>query len=276
MFVNAVAAGRLVCVASVLALVAHASDQSVQLQYGSPSVPLESPPGDTIRDRFKVAFDQRANDQFADIFHPFNVMSWTSESVGKEADYLNERATHAARNAFSKSAVYGLSEATVDLPVLLWFDERQGILADFFRRSLGNVGEEAVAPLDPMYRPAEQTWWKRLEEKNEVRYGIRPFTTSPYAFLSFVLKEGGTACLLGHIRYHYVSFAEHRFELALSLPLGRGLGFDLGTSYQFGRRGHQEGLAFKLLKELKSGGVLHVGMEAREHPAVFAGIALPW
>ena len=71
-------------------------------------------------------------------------------------------------------------------------------------------------------------------------------------------------------------FAEHRFEVALSVPLGRGLGLDLGTSYQFGRHGHQQGLVVKLLKEFKSGGILHVSMEAREHPALFAGIALPW
>jgi hypothetical protein len=263
-------------VAAVLAVAAHATDQSVQLQYGSPAAPLESPPGDTIRERFRVAFDRRVNERFADQFHPFNVMSWTSQSVGQEAGYLNERATSAARNSFSKSAVYGLREATVDLPILLWLEERQGILADFFRRSVGNVGEEAAVPLDPSYRAAEQSWWKRLAERNEVRYGIRPFSTSPYAFLSFLLKEGDAVSLLGHVRYHYLSFAEHRFDLALSVPLGRGLGFDLGTSCQFGRHGHQEGLVVKLLKEFKSGGILHVGMEAREYPAVFAGIALPW
>jgi hypothetical protein len=260
----------------MLAVAANASDQSVQLQYGSPATPLESPPGDTIRDRFKVAFEQRVGDQFADQFHPFNVMGWNRESIDKDAGYLRDRTTSAARNAFSKSAVYGVREATVDVPILLWLEERQGILADFFRNSIGSVGEEAVVPLDPSYRPAEQSWWKRLAEKNEVRYGIRPFSTNPYAFLSFALKEGDTVALLGHVRYHYVSFAEHRFELALSVPLGRGLGFDLGTSYQFGRRGHQEGLVVKLLKEFKSGGILHVSLEAREHPAMFAGIALPW
>ena len=267
---------RLVCVAAVLAVAAHASDQNVQLQYGSLAAPLESPPGDTIRERFNVAFDRRVNEQFADRFHPFTVMSWTRESVDTDADYVSERATSAARNAFSKSAVYGLREATVDLPILLWLKERQGILADFFRNSIGSVGEEAVAPLNPSYRPVEQSWWKRLSEHNEVRYGIRPFRKNPYAFLSFALKEGDTVSLLGNLRYHFVSFAEHRFELAFSVPLGRGLGFDLGTSYQFGRHGHQEGLVVKLLKEFKSGGILHVGMEAREHPAVFAGFALPW
>ena len=269
--------GWLICVAAVLAVAAHASDQSVQLQYGDGSPrPLESPPGDTFRDRFSVAFDRRINEQFADQFHPFNVMGWAREWPNQDADYMRDRTTSVARNAFSKSAVYGLREATVDVPMLLWLDERQGILADFFRNSIGSVGEESVAPLDPSYRPAEQSWWKRLSEHNELRYGIRPFRANPYAFLSFVLKEGDTVSLLGHVRYHFVSFAEHRFEIALSVPLGRGLGLDVGTSYQFGRHGHEEGLVVKLLKELKSGGILHLSMEAREHPAVFAGMVLPW
>jgi len=269
--------GWLICVAAVFAVAAHASDQSVQLQYGgSTPTPLESPPGDTLRDRFSVAFDRRINEQFADQFHPFKVMGWVLESPDGDADYLHDRTTSVARSAFSKSAVYGLREATFDVPILSWLEERQGILADFFRNSIGSVGEEAVAPLDPSYRPTEQSWWKRLSEHNELRYGIRPFRANPYAFLSFVLKEGDTLSLLAHVRYHFVSFAEHRFEIALSVPLGRGLGFDLGTSYQFGRHGHQEGLVFKLLKELKSGGILHLSMEAREHPAVFAGFALPW
>jgi hypothetical protein len=266
----------LICVAAGLTVATHASDQSVQLQYGSPAAPLESPPGETMRERFSAAFDRRISEQLDERFHPFSVASWVRESVERDADYLNDRATSAARNAISKSAVYGLREATIDVPILLWFEERQGILADFFRNSLGNAGEEAVVPLDPWYRPAEQSWWKRLAERNEVRYGIRPFTTSPYAFLSFVLKEGGTAALLGHVRYRYVSLAEHRFELALSVPLGRGLAFDVGTSCQFGQNGHQEALVVKLLKEFKSGGILHVSMEAREHTAFFAGMALPW
>ena len=260
----------------MLAAVAHAADQSVQLQYDRPEATLESAPDETLRDRFKIAFDRCVDEQFADRFHPFNVMNWRIESVDQGADYFSERSTSAARHAVSKSIVYGLREATADLPIVAWFEERQGILGGFFRNSVGSVAEEAVAPLDPSYRLVEQSWWKRLSENNDVSYGIRPFSTSPYAFLSFALKEAGTVFLLGHVRYHYVSFAEHRFEVALSVPLARGVGLDLGTSYQFGQHGHEEGLVVKFLKEFKSGGILHIGMEARKHPAFFAGIAIPW
>src|SRR5687768_9250805 len=110
MFVSA-GSRWLICVAAVLAVATHASDQSVQLQYGSPAAPLESPPGETVRERFSAAFDRRIHEQFSDQFHPFNFMSWTYESVGRGAGYLNERMTSAGRNAFSKSALHGLREA---------------------------------------------------------------------------------------------------------------------------------------------------------------------
>src|SRR5256884_3912089 len=52
------------------------------------------------------------------------------------------------RGAFAKSVVYGVREATVDLPIMFWLKERQGLLADFLRNSVDSVAEEAVAPLD--------------------------------------------------------------------------------------------------------------------------------
>jgi len=75
----------LVCVAVVLAAAAHASDQSVQLQYSGPTATLESPPGETVRELFSAAFDRRINEQFADQFHPFNQMTSIRESVALEA-----------------------------------------------------------------------------------------------------------------------------------------------------------------------------------------------
>ena len=82
--------------------------------------------------------------------------------------------------------------------------------------------------------------------------------------------------LLAHVRYHYRNFADHRFEIALSLPLPHGLAFDIGTSYQFGRKRDEGRVVIKIEKEFKSGGIVHVGFEAREGAAVFAGLAFPW
>jgi len=203
-------------------------------------------------------------------------MNWRIELPDNSYDHVNERATSAARDALSKSVVYGVREALVDLPIMLWLQERQGLLADFLRNSIDSVGEEEVAPLDVSYRLVERSWWKRLSENGGVHYGIRPFRTSPYAFLSLGLKDGDTLFLLRPVRYYYDPFVDHRFEIALSVPLKHGFAIDVGTSYQFGRHSEEKGLAVKLFKEFKSGGILHVGLEARERPVFFAGMALPW
>lgn len=266
----------LIFVAAVAALEVRAGDQSVQLQYIRPAAPVDSPPGESFLERFTVAFDRHVDEVFADRFHPFNVMAWSIELPESNSDHVRERAASAARNAFAKSVVYGVREATVDLPILLWLQDRQGLLADFLRNSLDNVGEEAVAPLDVSYRPEERSWWDRFSENGEVRYGIRPFRTSPYTFLSLGIKDGDALLLLAHVRYYYRHFADHRFEIALSVPLAHGLAFDVGTSYQFGRHGEEQGLAVKLFKEFKSGGIVHIGLEAGERPVFLAGIALPW
>ena len=258
------------------ALSVYAENPSVMLQYSSSPLPFESSPRETFRERFTVAFDRRVDELFADRFHPFNVMNWSLELPDSGSDHLRERAASAARNVLSKSVLQSVREATVDLPILLWLKERQGLLADFLRNSVGSVGEEAVAPLDVSYRLEERSWWQRLSESGKVRYGIRPFSTSPYTFLSLGLKDGDGWFLLAHVRYHYRQFADHLFEIALSVPLAYGLGIDVGSSYQCGRHGEMEGLVVKLLKEFKSGGILHIGLEAREHPAFFAGIAMPW
>src|SRR5205814_9994436 len=135
-------------VAAAAAPKVPAGDQSVQLQNTRPTSPLESPPGETFLERFTVAFDRHVDEVFLDRFHPFNVMAWNIELADNGSDHLRDRAASAARNALSKSVVYGVREATIDLPILLWLQDRQGLLADFLRNSLDNVGEEAVSPLD--------------------------------------------------------------------------------------------------------------------------------
>lgn len=269
----------LACVAALAVVEAEAADQGVVVQHGNLTVPVESPPGGAFLERFTVEFDRRIDEQFADRFHPFTVMNWSIDLANNSSDHFREHAASAARNALSKSLVYSVREAAVDLPILAWLKERQGVLADFLRNSVDSVGEEAVAPLELSYRLVERSWWQRLSQSGHLQYGVRPFRTSPYAFLSTGIRDNDRLFLLGHVRYHYRNFAEHRFEVALSLPLDHGFAIDVGTSYQFG--GHdeeEERLVVKLFKEFKRGGILHVGLglEARQRPAFLAGIALPW
>ncbi|HKS38802.1 MAG TPA: hypothetical protein VJW76_16525 [Verrucomicrobiae bacterium] len=266
----------LACAAAVVIVEAQAADQRIVLQHNNFTTPIESPPGEAFLERFTLEFDRRIDEQFTDRFHPFTVMNWSIDLANNHSDHFRERAASAARNALSKSVVYSVREAAVDLPILAWLKERQGVLADFLRNSVDSVGEEAVAPLELSYRPVERSWWQTLSQNGHLQYGMRPFRTSPYAFLSAGIKDHDRVFLLGHVRYHYRPFSEHRFEVALSVPLDHGFAIDVGTSYQFGGRDEEERLVVKLFKEFKRGGILHVGLEARQHPAFLAGIALPW
>jgi hypothetical protein len=265
-----------VLVVLAIAVDLRGADQGSVIEHGDIVPFLESPAGDAFLDRFTVAFDRRSGELFADRFHPFNVMNWTIELAEGDHEHLRERASSTGRNAFTKSIVDGAREAAVDLPLMLWLKDRQGFLAEFLRNSVDSVGEESVAPLDVSYRPGERLWWNELSDNGDMRYGIRPFRTSPYAFVSWGLRNEDGTFLLGHVRYYYDRLADHRFEFAMSLPLANRCSLDFGTSYQFGRHDDQGRLTIKFSKEFKSGGIVHVGLEARDHPAFFAGITLPW
>jgi hypothetical protein len=261
----------------VAALEVRATEQGTQVEQQPLTSVLESPskPNPGVWERFTLAFDQDANELFADRFHPFKVINMRIRAEERDFNTFTERTTTTARYTLLKSAVYSAREATVDLPVLLWLKDRQGLLAGFLRNSLGSVEEEAVEPLSVSYGAVERSWWKRLAADGDLSYGVRPFRTDPYAFLSLGLRDGDALFLLGNLRYYYRDFANHSFEFALSVPLPHGLSIDVGTAYQFGQEDAQK-VVVKLFKGFKGGGILHVGFEVRSRPALFAGVAFPW
>jgi hypothetical protein len=157
-----------------------------------------------------------------------------------------------------------------------WLQEHQRLLADFLWDSIDSVEEEAVAPLDLSYRPVERSWWKQLAERRQLRYGVRPLSASPYAFLSMAFKDGENLLMMSHIRYRLREFGDHRFELALSVPLAPGLSVDVGTFYQFGQSDIERKLVVKVFKEFAPGSFMHIGLEAGRSPQLFAGMAFNW
>ena len=255
---------------------ANAADQFADLQYSGPAVPLEpSEEPSAFRERFDAAWERGAVDAFGDRFHPLHLINWNLQS-DRNGTPFSERTTSAARHAFEKSVVYGAREAAIEQPIFLWLADRQGFLADLLQNSVGSVQEESVGALDISYRPVERSWWKRLAENGDLRYGVRPFKTDPYAFMSAGFQDGDRLLLLGNLRYHWDHFADHRFEIALSVPLAYGIMMDFGTSYRFGRHDEEKRLVVKMLKEFKGGGIVHFGFEVHEHPVLFAGITARW
>jgi hypothetical protein len=179
----------------------RAGEQSLQLQYnGSALLVLRSSEEPyTVWERFQAAFEHGADVQFADRFHPLNLMNQRIHFPSTGLESPDDRGAGAARGAFAASAVSGILEATVGLPFIAWLDDQQEFLADFLRNSVGNAEEENVAPLDLSYRVVERSWWGLVSEHGQAFYGLRPFRRDPYAYFSFGIKNDDTVLLLCHV-----------------------------------------------------------------------------
>jgi hypothetical protein len=256
---------------------AEAADPGVIPPESSLALSVQSPPPPPIFfwQRFDFAFDDRANGIFADALQPLNAIRWNVDLRGRDfSDNFRELAARRASGAMMKSIEYGTREAAVELPFMVWLDDHEGWFANLLRDSVDNVTEETASPLDPARESVLQSWW-RNEARNGTHYGLRPLRGSPYAYLSHGISDGERTILLAHARYYYDRFANHRFELAFSVPLDYGMTFDIGSAYQFGTH-DQERFVVKLVRELKGGGIAHVGFEVRQHPELIAGITFTW
>ena len=227
-----------------------------------------------------VAFDHRAVGVFEDQFSPLNFSYWnalwTDRGFNHLADYNAGVARHAISDAFRWSARDAALE--LDLPGLEWLRERQGFLADLLWNSLDSVEAQSVSPLNPSYLSVGRSLCHEQSEGGPLRYGVRPFRSDPYAYLGWRIKDGDCVWLLGDARYYYYyrNLRDHCFELALSTPITRDLSIELGTSYKFGTNHAEKKAVLKLLKTFKSGGALHVALEAGQQPVLIAGITVPW
>jgi hypothetical protein len=274
----------LVCALAVPAAEARAADLNAIFVYQQSPVlygDLLGGEPDAFWELFNVQFDNRAAGVFEDQYNPFNFSNWnalwTDRNFNQFYDYNTGVARHTFSDAFRSSARDAALE--LDLPMLEWMGERQGFLSDFLWNSLDSVEEQSVSPLNLSYQPEESSWWNEQSEGSALRYGVRPFRTDPYAYLSWRVKDGGRVWLLGDARCYYVNFGNQRFELALSAPIAHGVSIELGTSYQFGTQPAQKEMALKLLKTFKSGGIVYVALQEHQQsaqPGLIAGITVPW
>lgn len=262
---------------ALVAIATRADSYRMQLAYEVPThvlgLPVEVP--FSFWERFELAFSQRSERVFTDRFHALNTSNWQMEMASRSADEFRDHTTHMARGAFSRSVTTSFREAALELSIVNWLEGRRGVLADFLRQAVDTVDEESVSPLDPSYRALERSWWQRLAESRDFHYGIRPFRTSPYVFVSKGFWSGDTLLVLMNLRYHYRDLAEHQFECALSVPLARGFALDLGTAYQLRRQDEALNMVLKISKQLQHGGIVHVGLEVKEHPRFQVGVSIP-
>lgn len=259
-----------------MATPAWAGQQAMELEYRLPTITVnwDDQPPVTFWERFETAFDKNATTIFVDRFHPLNTSQWNLDMPDLAAESFQDRTSHAARKALARSVTVSLREAALELPVVMWLEDRQGFLVDLVMDSVDAVEEESVSPLDPSYRVIEKSWWRRLAESRNFRFGLRPFRTSPYAFMSASFWSGDSLVMLAHVRYHYSHFTDHRFEVALSFPLSPGLSLDVGTAYQIARHTEDKRIVLKLTKQFSNDAIVHVGLEAQDHPRFLAGITM--
>jgi hypothetical protein len=257
----------MVCVAAMTAVGVHAQSNNFDLQYKfTVTAPAQTSLSDnaTYWERFSYEFEPCATEVFSDDFNPFNTLN-------RNADWASSTASH----DLSKSVWYTMRESAVQLPLMVWLDQHQSFLGHLLGNSVDDVGEESVSPLNPYYRPAEVHWWNEMSQRGDMQYGLRPFGTSPYAFLTMAFHQAGHVVLLAHLRYHYDNFADHHFECALSAPLAHGVSLDMGTEYQFGLHDQQKKVVVKLIKQIGTVGAVDLGVELEDHPTLFAGITFP-
>ena len=256
-----------------------AAVETLELRYDSSSDPRAASSGSgesQVWNNFGTTFDSRITEAFASRFHPFRTVTWNGGMYDVDSVFLRNHTSDAAVNALSKSVLYSSREAAVGLPIMNWLEMHQGFLGDLLENTVDDVDEEAVSPLGLSYSEAERSRWQRLAESRRFRYGLRPLGTEPYAFVSRAITDGDRILIIGHARYRYHSFSEHRFEVALSVPLAQNLSVDLGSSYQFGAGDQEKQVVLKLFKAFANGSILHIGMKVQEKPQLLAGFAMAW
>ena len=248
----------------------------MELYYKPPVIVVRSPDEIpvTFWERFEFEFENSSETIFTDRFHSFKSLDWYLEADG-DASAFGERATRLASRSLSRSAGVGFRRAVIEEPFVAWLKEQPSVVTELILYALDTEDEDAVAPLDPTYHTRERSWWNQLSERPGFRYGLRPFQESPYAFVSSGIWRGDSLLALAHVRYHYRRFADHQFELAMSVPLAPSIALDLGTAYQFGRHDDVKKIVVKLSKQLRNGGVVHIGVEAQDRPTFLVGVSMP-
>lgn len=279
MYAHSITRALALAAVATFAVAAPAADQDYPPQPARFAVSLEAPPQEPFFfwDRFNYAFEGDVNNVFVDALNPLNSVRWNLEEPGPDfSGRFYSRTSRAVRGALVDAFDYGTREAALEMPIVLWLDGHQGWFADLLRDSVGNVAEQSITPLNVSYRAVEESWWHTLLRDDETHYGIRPFSSSPYAYVGRGVRDGADNVLfLANLRYYYDHLSEHRFELAVSVPLMYGLALDLGSGYQFGTH-DERNFAVRLLKELKGGGIVTLGVQMRQRPIMMAGITFTW
>jgi hypothetical protein len=160
---------------------------------------------------------------------------------------IHEEYNSQGRNAFTRAGLDSLRETAVDiLPLDMW----QNWAGDLFRRSVGNTLEERTSMVSGEASAAETLWLFKqgLMRRSWIRdYGLRPFRTTPYAYISFNLgRQGDAPIAILDLRAEYKLFGKDRVGARLTIPFTENYHFVVGASVVPSRIDGDNGTAFSL------------------------------
>jgi len=197
------------------------------------------------------------SDLFLDRFGPQTQIDW----LGKEQSLnyrVGEKYTGTGVRYFQRSLTISLRESFVRV---IDIDALRGGISDTFEGILGNPRESEFELVSPYYSVTERVWQEQVRE-SRFKYGLRPFTGSPYAYLSYIRNKDGELLYSLHARAYIRGLREDRLSFSLNLPLVNGFEAVSAVSFRpshFGEKEYTEA-SLRLEKDLKKGKFFSAGI----------------
>jgi hypothetical protein len=169
---------------------------------------------DDLAGLYVQQFKTHASTIAFDLVGPSSELSWAerrwNDGYGIWADQ-----GRTGRNLAQKSALAGLRETVVRLPAI---EQRQDVVTEFIKGTVGNTDEERIDSLSPFATASESSWRQTLKKDN-ISYGVRPLDTRPYVYSSWAWRDKqGSTLLYDNLRLRYVAPDGMRLEDRLIIP----------------------------------------------------------
>jgi len=218
----------------LLTLAGAETNQEASLAYPPPAANLRipPPPSDSIVRRFfeEVTSTDSDSTVFDRFTGPSPMLDWTRkrELYGYEA---LERWNLSGARMFGSIAADSFRTAALDLlPVDRWADFWQGHVLSFIANSIGNPEEQHIGLTSSSYS-AVRASWESVNEGAGLKWGIRPWGTSPYLY--FIAQGGhldGRSLVSFEGRAQYTVLGSTKLEGRLTFQLPAAFRLAAGTS----------------------------------------------
>jgi hypothetical protein len=208
---------------------------------------------------FLQTFEKRFTetvDLFEDRFGVQTQVDWIRryETLGYE---LHDKQNKEGTKYFQKSLAISARES---LPQIIDMTALQSGISDTFEGIFGNPRESEFGLVSSIHSATEDTWRMQVRQ-SRLKYGLRPFSVNPYAYLSYVRNKGGNILYELHARVYFRGLNGNRVSLGINLPIMDGYEIVAGTSIrpsEFGVREYTES-SVRLERTLRDNKFFSVG-----------------